>query len=130
VLANAAFSAAADVWREVDPVAIDQRHRSLTNLLIRLLDEQCASWPLRLSSPRNHAQRGGHVALRFDGAAPLAQALVDKGVIVSSRKPDALRWGIHPLTTTHQQLWSAVQVLRQLLESGDWQDPRFERPMV
>lgn len=130
VLANAAFSAAADVWRDVDPLAMDQRHRSLTNLLIQLLDEQCASWPLSLSSPRNHGQRGGHVALRFDGAAPLAQALVDKGVIVSSRKPDALRWGIHPLTTTHQQLWSAVQVLRQLLESGDWKDSRFERPMV
>ena len=130
VLANAAFSAAADIWREVDPVAMDQRHRSLTNLLIQLLDDQCASWPLSLSSPRNHAQRGGHVSLRFDGAAPLSQALVDKGVIVSSRKPDALRWGIHPLTTTHQQLWSAVQILRQLLESGDWQDPRFERPMV
>jgi kynureninase len=70
------------------------------------------------------------VALQFDGAAALAQALVEQGVIVSSRKPDALRWGVHPLTTTHQQLWSAVQVLRQLLVSGSWQDARFERPMV
>ena len=130
VLANAAFSAAADLWREVDPVALDQRHCSLTDTLIQLFDEQCATWPLRLTSPRNHAQRGGHVALQFEGASALAQALVDKGVIVSSRKPDALRWGVHPLTTTHQQLWTAVQVLRQLLESGSWQDPRFASPMV
>jgi kynureninase len=130
VLANAAFSAAAELWREVDPLALDQRHRSLTDTLIQLFDEQCAAWPLHLSSPRSHAQRGGHVALQFDGAAALAQALVEQGVIVSSRKPDALRWGVHPLTTTHQQLWSAVQVLRQLLVSGRWQDARFERPMV
>lgn len=130
VLANAAFSAAADLWRAVDPVELDQRHCSLTDTLIQLFDEQCAAWPLRLASPRNHAQRGGHVAWQFDGASALAQALVDKGVVVSSRKPDALRWGVHPLTTTHQQLWTAVQVLRQLLESGSWQDPRFARPMV
>ena len=130
VLANAAFSAAAQLWQEVDPLALDQRHRSLTDTLIQLFDEQCAAWPLHLASPRNHAQRGGHVALRFHGAAALAQALVEQGVIVSSRKPDALRWGVHPLTTTHQQLWSAVQVLRQLLVSGSWQDARFERPMV
>jgi kynureninase len=101
VLANAAFSAAAELWREVDPLALDQRHRSLTDTLIQLFDEQCAAWPLRLASPRNHAQRGGHVAWQFDGASALAQALVDKGVVVSSRKPDALRWGVHPLTTTH-----------------------------
>ena len=130
VLANAAFSAAAELWREVDPLALDQRHRSLTDTLIQLFDEQCGAWPLHLSSPRSHAQRGGHVALQFDGAAALAQALVEQGVIVSSRKPDALRWGVHPLTTNHQQLWSAVQVLRQLLISGSWQDIRFERPMV
>ena len=130
VLANADFSAAAELWREVDPLALDQRHRSLTDTLIQLFDEQCAAWPLHLSSPRSHAQRGGHVALQFDGAAALAQALVEQGVIVSSRKPDALRWGVHPLTTNHQQLWSAVQVLRQLLISGSWQDTRFERPMV
>ena len=130
VLANAAFSAAAELWREVDPLALDQRHRSLTNTLIQLFDEQCAAWPLRLSSPRHHAQRGGHVALQFDGAAALAQALVEQGVIVSSRKPDALRWGVHPLTTSHQKLWSAVQLLRQVLASGSWQDARFERPTV
>lgn len=130
VLANAAFSAAAQLWEEVDPVDLDQRHSSLTDTLIQLFDEHCAAWPLRLLSPRNHVQRGGHVALQFEGASALAQALVEQGVIVSSRKPDALRWGIHPLTTSHQQLWSAVQVLRQLLTSGSWQDARFERPMV
>ena len=130
VLANAAFSAATEIWEVIDPVAMDQRHKSLTNTLIQLLDEQCAPWPLALSSPREHEQRGGHVALKFDGASALAQALVDQRVIVSYRKPDSLRWGVHPLTTTHEQMWSAVQVLRQLLETGRWQDARFERPMV
>ena len=130
VLANTAFGAAADVWRDVDPLALDARHRSLTDTLIRLLDEQCAGLGVELASPREHARRGGHVALRFEGAGPLAQALVAHGVVVSARKPDALRLGVHPLTTTHAELWQAVQVLRHLLESGAWREPRFQGPSV
>ncbi len=130
VLANAAFSAAADIWRDVTPTALDTRHRSLTDTLIRLIDEQCDGLGLSLASPREHALRGGHVALRFDGAAELAQALVARGVIVSARKPDALRFGVHPLTTTHEELWLAVQVLRDLLQTRDWNDPRFKSPAV
>ena len=125
VLAHTAFSAAADIWREVDPQQMDQRHRSLTDTLITLIDEQCEGLGLVLASPREHARRGGHVAYRFEAASPLAQALVDRGVVVSARKPDALRWGVHPLTTTHAQLWAAVQVLRQVLVEGLWRDPRY-----
>ncbi|MGA1318267.1 MAG: aminotransferase class V-fold PLP-dependent enzyme, partial [Rubrivivax sp.] len=130
VLANTAFGAAADIWRDVDPLALDARHRSLTDTLVRLLDEQCAGLGVELASPREHARRGGHVALRFEGAGPLAQALVAHGVVVSARKPDALRLGVHPLTTTHAELWQAVQVLRHLLESGAWREPRFQGPSV
>jgi kynureninase len=77
-----------------------------------------------MASPRDHAARGGHVALRFAGAAALAQALVAHGVVVSSRKPDSLRFGVHALTTTHVDLWDAVQRLGELLRSGSWRDPR------
>lgn len=126
VLANAAFGAAADLWREVDPSALDARHRSLTDTLIRLLDEQCAGLGLALASPREHARRGGHVAVRFEGAASLAQALESRGVVVSARKPDALRFGVHPLATRHRDLWRVVQVLREVLSSGLWREPRFQ----
>jgi kynureninase len=126
VLANAAFAAASAIWRDVSPRALDARHRSLTDTLIRLLDEQCAGLGLELASPRDHARRGGHVAVRFEGAAPLAQALAGHGVVVSARKPDALRFGVHPLTTRHEELWEAVQVLRDLLRTGAWRDARFD----
>ncbi len=130
VLANAAFAAAADIWRNVDPDWLDARHRSLTGTLIALLDAHCDEFGLALASPRAHASRGGHVALRFDGAAPLAQALVDARVVVSARKPDALRFGVHPLATSHHDLWRAVQRLREILVSGRWREPRFSGAAV
>jgi kynureninase len=130
VLANAAFGAAAEIWQGVDPALLDARHRSLTDTLGTLVEQQCGRFGVELSSPREHARRGGHVALRFAHAAALAQALVAHGVVVSARKPDALRLGVHPLTATHAELWHAVQVLRGLLESAAWRDPRYQGPSV
>lgn len=142
VLANAAFSAAADLWREVDPRALDSRHRSLTNLLIALVEQECAQLGIEVASPRDQGARGGHVALRFTGstdqdleedggdAGALAQALVDAAVVVSSRKPDSLRLAPHPLVTSHLDIWEAVRRLRGLLVDGSWRDPRHRRTSV
>lgn len=130
VLANTAFEAAAAIWQDVDPAMLDARHRSLTDTLVQLLDEQCGGFGLALASPREHARRGGHVALRFEGAAPLAQALAEQGVVVSARRPDALRLGVHPLATTHADLWLAVQRLQRVLKDGTWQAPRFAGPAI
>jgi kynureninase len=129
VIANAAWSAAAALWRQVDPVAMDARHRSLSDLLLRLLEQECAGLGIEVSSPREHARRGGHVAVRMTGpdadVDALGQALVDAKVVVSTRKPDSLRFGIHPLVTRHEDLWQAVQRLRRILETGRWRDPRL-----
>lgn len=129
VIANAAWRAAADIWRRVDRDAMDARHRSLSDTLITLLDQECGALGIEVTSPRDHARRGGHVAVRMTGpdadVSALGQALVAAGVIVSTRKPDTLRFGIHPLTTRHAELWTAVQRLRVILESGSWLDPSF-----
>jgi kynureninase len=130
VLANTAMGAAADLWACVDPAALEARHRSLTDTLVALIDDRCAGLGLVLASPREHARRGGHVALRFEGAQPLSQALVAAGVVVSARKPDALRFGLHPLVTRHVDLWQAVHTMRGLLLSGAWRDARFAGAQV
>ena len=128
VVANTTFAAAADVWREVDPAALHQRHRSLTDMLVQLVDEQLAPHGLGLAGPREHARRGGHVALRFEAGdvQPLGQALVAAGVVVSTRKPDALRLAPHPLTTRHAELWDAVQRIAEVLAGGRWREARFQ----
>jgi kynureninase len=128
VIANAAFGAAAALWREVDVQALHERHRSLSETLVQLVDEQLAPRGVVLAGPREHVRRGGHVALRFEGGdvQALGQALVDAGVVVSTRKPDALRLAPHPLTTRHAELWDAVMRLGEILDSGRWREARFQ----
>jgi kynureninase len=128
VVANATFAAAADLWRQVDPAALHQRHRSLTDTLVQLVDQQLAPRGLVLAGPHQHDRRGGHVALRFEGGhvSALGQALVAAGVVVSTRQPDALRLAPHPLTTRHAELWQAVQRIADVLDSGRWREPQFQ----
>lgn len=127
VIANAAFGAAAALWREVDVAALHARHRSLGDTLVQLVDEQLAPRGVTLAGPREPDRRGGHIALRFAGGDvhALGQALVDAGVVVSTRQPDTLRLAPHPLTTRHAELWDAVQRLADLLDHERWREPRF-----
>ena len=133
VLANAAFGAAAEIWKSADMAALDRRHRSLTDTLITLIEENCGDFGIAVTSPRLHEKRGGHVAVRMTQADAnvnaLGQALVAAGVVVSTRKPDALRFGVHPITTCHVDLWHGVARLRDILASGRWRAAEFAGSM-
>jgi len=134
VLANAAFGAAADIWRAADMRMLDRQHQSLSDTLISLLEQECGHLGIALASPRAHAARGGHVALRMTlpdaNVNALGQALVAAGVVVSTRKPDALRFGVHPIGSRHVDLWHAVARLREILQSGRWRAPKFAGEML
>jgi kynureninase len=43
-------------------------------------------------------------------------------VVVSARRPDALRLAVHPLTTRHVDLWDAVERLCAVLDDGRWRE--------
>ena len=65
------------------------------------------------------------------GAHAIVQALIARGVIGDFRagdgggQPDILRFGLTPLYIGFEDVWQAVEHLRQVLESGEWQQPQF-----
>lgn len=134
VIANAAMACAAALWRGTSPAVLAQRHHSLTESLVRLVDEQLAPRGLVLSGPRVHAHRGGHVALRFEAPGAnvqaLGQALVAAGLVVSTRQPDSLRLAPHPLATRHEELFGAVQRICRVLDTAAWRLPQFQGPSI
>ena len=111
------------------------RHKSLalTDLFIALVQERCAGHGLSLVTPREHHRRGSQVGLaRDEGAYSIMQALIARGVVGDfragdgDRHPDILRFGLTPLYTGFQDVWHAVEQLRQVLESGQWRRPEFK----
>jgi kynureninase len=100
-----------------------------------LVESRCAGHGLVRISPRADAERGSQVCLAHERIAwPVVQALIARGVIGDFRagEPghpsaglDVLRFGFTPLYTRFVDVWDAVEHLRQVLEHGEWREPRF-----
>jgi kynureninase len=101
---------------------------ALTNLFITLVESRCAGRGLVLVSPRVDGDRGSQVSFaRPAGGYAIVQALIARGVVGDFRAPDVLRFGFTPLYTRFVDVWDAVEHLRQVLESGEWKDERFNQ---
>ena len=120
--------------------ALRKKSLALTDLFIELVEGRCANHGLGLATPRAHAQRGSQVCLsRAEGAYAIVQALIARGVIGDFRAGDPstssgrtgsldiLRFGFTPLYTSFEDVWNAVEHLRQVLESGEYRQDRFNQ---
>jgi kynureninase len=54
------------------------------------------------------------------------QALIERGVIGDFRAPDVLRCGFTPLYLGFEDVWRAVETLRDILATGAWREARFQ----
>ena len=114
--------------------ALRKKSLALTDLYIALVEQRCANHGLGLATPREHAQRGSQVCLtRVEGAFAIVQALIARGVIGDFRAGDGeanldiLRFGFTPLYTSFEDVWNAVEHLRQVLESGEYKQDQFNQ---
>ena len=108
--------------------ALRAKSLALTDLFIALVEERCAGHGLALVTPRDHAQRGSQVCLSLtEGPYAIVQALIARGVIGDFRAPDILRFGFTPLYIGFADVWEAVEHLKQVLESGEWQRAEFNQ---
>lgn len=122
--------------------ALRAKSLALTDLFIQLVEDRCQGYGLGLATPREHAQRGSQVCLTREhtaggelgsGAFAIVQALIARGVIGDFRAGDGgihkdiLRFGFTPLYIGFEDVWNAVEHLRQVLETGEWQKPEFNQ---
>ena len=132
VLALAALECGLEVFDEAEAhggmAAIRAKSIALGDLFIELVESRCAGHDLTLASPRDGAVRGSQVSFAHPaGGYAVMQALIAREVIGDFRAPDILRFGFTPLYTRHVDVWDAVEHLVQVLERGEWRDPKHHR---
>ncbi|MBB6099273.1 kynureninase [Deinobacterium chartae] len=120
LLALAALEGALEVFGTVDLEAVRARSLALTDLLIAEADAHLPE--LHVVTPREHARRGGHVALAHPDARLLSLALRERGIVPDFREPDILRLAPVALYTTEDEVREVVSVLRDLLDRGSYRD--------
>jgi kynureninase len=138
ILSMTALECGLDGFLAAEPLggmtALRAKSLALTDLFIHLVEERCAGHGLGLATPREHAQRGSQVCLtRSEGAYAIVQALIARGVIGDYRAGDGgdhldiLRFGFTPLYIGFEDVWNAVEHLKQVLDTGEWQSAEFNQ---
>jgi kynureninase len=127
ILSMAALEAAIDLWLEVDREQVWKKSRSLSEIMIRLVDDNAAPYGTSIASPRNPLRRGSHLSIRHPHAYPVTRALIARGVIGDFRPPDIMRFSITPLYHRYVDIWDAIFTLVDILESRVYEDPQYVR---
>ena len=138
VLSLTALDTALDVFLEVEKLggmqALRKKSLALTGLFMNLVQAELAGHGFGIATPHEENLRGSQVSLtRSEGAYAIVQALIARSVIGDFRagdgksQPDILRFGLTPLYTRFVDVWHAVQHLKEVMDSGEWQAPRFSQ---
>jgi kynureninase len=125
ILSMLALECGVDLFAGVDLGEVEAKAQRLADLFIARALDRCAGHGLVLVTPRDPAARGSQVSFAHPHAYEIMQALIARGVIGDFRAPDILRCGFTPLYLGYEDVWRAVEVLADVLETGAWQDPRF-----
>ncbi len=105
-----------DMIALIDEVGLDAvrtKSVALTGHAIALVDEHLPS--ATLASPRDPDRRGGHVTVNHPRFAELLPGLWASGVIPDFRRPDGLRLGLSPLSTSFAEVEAGVLAIRDAL---------------
>ena len=127
VLSMSALDEALSLFAEVPMEGLLQKSRQLTGLFIELVEQECAGFGLELATPRDDAARGSQVSFRSQNGYAIMQALIARKVIGDFRDPDIMRFGFAPLYISYADVWDAVAVLRDVLETGAWNVDAFKQ---
>ena len=138
ILSLTALDTALDAFLEVEKLggmqALRKKSLALTGLFMNLVQAELAGHGFGIATPNEENLRGSQVSLtRSEGAYAIVQAMIARGVIGDFRAgdgnshPDILRFGITPLYTRFADVWHAVRHLKDVMESGDWQQARFSQ---
>jgi kynureninase len=133
MLSAAPLQGSLQIFSEVGIDRIRQNSLAKTDYLIRLLEERKLLTPdygYQLVTPRDHAARGGHVALSHVEAARISKALIANGVIPDFRQPDIIRLAPTALYNTFEEIWQTVDILKNIIDQKSYESFSTGRELV
>lgn len=104
-----------DVIEKAGMAAIREKSVRLTEFAIELADAELATYGVALASPRDPAERGGHVTLSHPRMREVTGALWRRDVIPDYRDPHGLRLGLSPLSTSFDEVARGFEAIEAAL---------------
>ena len=126
ILGLSALEVGVDMLTQAPRAQLFEKAQKMCSLFIDLVEQNCAGHGIEIATAHDPKVRGSHVSLRHAEGYPIVQALIAEGVIGDFRAPDILRFGFTPLYLSYADVWRAVDILRDVLATGRWNDARFK----
>lgn len=104
-----------DLVSEAGMDAIRAKSVALTEHALELVDELLVPLGARVASPRDAARRGSHVTVDHDAFEATLPLLWARGVVPDFRRPNGLRLGLSPLSTSFDEVRIGVEAVRDAL---------------
>lgn len=126
ILALVALDAGLATFDGISMRDIETKSRALSQLFNDEVETRCGD-AVRLESPRDPKARGSHVVFAHPEGYAVMQALIARGVIGDFRAPDLMRFGFAPLYNSFTDMVRAAEILEEILQTGEWDQPRFHQ---
>ena len=125
VLSLAALAVGVDIALSASVPALHQKALRQFDIFRTLMDQELTGHGFALASVAGPGGRGSQISYSHTKGWPVMQALIARGVIGDFRSPDILRFGFTPLYQGFTELWDAVAILREIMETESWDQPQF-----
>jgi len=125
ILALASLDAGLATFDGIAMSDLAAKSRALSQLFVDEVEARCGG-EVSLASPRDPLQRGSHVVLAHTEGYAVMQALIAHGVIGDFRAPSLMRFGFAPLYNRFAEMVRAAEILADVLNSREWDQPRFK----
>ncbi len=96
---------------EVGMAAVREKSIALTEFAVRVADELLEPLGVEVASPRDTAERGGHVTLSHPSMRAVTARLWTQDVIPDYRDPGGLRIGLSPLSTSFAETLAGLRAV-------------------
>ena len=125
ILSFRAMQAGLELTRQFDIKDIRTKSMALTSLFLEEVMKFSDEFGVGVASPMIAEERGSQVSLTHENGYAIIQALIERGVVGDFRTPNIMRFGFAPLYISYQDVIDAVEILKDVLTTESWRDPKF-----
>ena len=116
-----------NMFLDADMAEIRKKSTALCDLFIELVESRCGGYGFELNSPRDGTKRGSQVSFNHASGYAIVKALIARGVIGDFRAPANMRFGFAPLYIRYVDVWDAVEHLRDIMASEEWEKDIYSK---
>ena len=117
VLGMVAMQDTLDLLEAAGITAVRRKSVALTEFALRVSDGILSPLGVRVASPRDAAERGGHVTLSHPAMRAVTARLWNQDVLPDYRDPGGLRIGLSPLSTSFAEVVTGLDAVADALRA-------------